>query len=270
MLSNSPNPRRATVTTWDTKLYLTFEEERNQPCRDLLARIRISAPARIVDLGCGPGNSTAILRARWEDADLTGVDSAPEMLASARQTASDVHWTLGDLRSWTPAGAYDLVFSNAALQWVPEHAGLIPRLWSWVAPGGALAFQVPVRTTPPAAWVRALERARARSGGDTAPLENVERSEVLSPAEYFELLAPTAARVDLWDTEYDHVLPGPDAIVEWTRGTALREYLARLADDATRTRFLSAYREEIRREYPLRHGGRVVFPFDRRFVLAYR
>lgn len=259
------------MAAWNSTQYLKFEKERNQPCVDLVQRISVAAPASIVDLGCGPGNSTQILRARWPAAQVTGVDSSEEMLATARRSHPSAEWSRADIREWVPTGSTAVVFSNAALQWLPDHRTLVPRLWSHVAPGGALAFQVPARTSPRAAWVEAFHAARATLGPSDGPEENVNESHVLRLEEYYDLLASAGAqRVDLWDTEYDHVLAGPDSVVEWTRGTALRPFLAGLAGEPERERFLSAYRREIERQYPTRTGGSVVFPFLRRFVVAYR
>lgn len=270
----NPNPRallgcRPMAGAWDARQYLRFEAERTQPCRDLVARIGLAAPRRIADLGCGPGNSAAVLRSRWPAAEITGVDSSSEMLAKARATDPSVRWEEADLERWTPRAPFDLLFSNAALQWLPDHPGLVSRWLPHVAPRGALAFQVPARPTPPAPWSMAIEEALAGVPGGSAAATDVAAENVLSLAQYYDLLAPSAERVDLWDTEYHHVLEGPADIVEWVRGTALRPVLARLPDDAARTRFLERYGAAIARRYPRRKGGRVIFPFLRRFVVAY-
>lgn len=255
---------------WDSRQYLRFEAERTRPCRDLVACIDLDSPHRIVDLGCGPGNSTAVLAARWPDSPLLGVDSSPDMLERARATSVRADWILADLHDWTPDGRFDLVFSNAALHWLPDHRTVIPRCFAWVSPGGALAFQVPARPVPPPPWVRALDTVRKRAPwagvtGDLAPESNV-----LPLEQYYDLLSPEARRLDLWDTEYHHILDGPEEIVEWTRSTALRPWLARLPDDDARARFLEDLTAEVAGQYPRRPDGRVVFPFLRRFVVAYR
>jgi trans-aconitate 2-methyltransferase len=233
-------------------------------------RIELDEPARIADLGCGTGTSTAALAERWSDARLLGVDSSRDMLAQARDSATRAEWLLADLAQWEPSDRFDLVFSNAALQWLPEHRTLLPRLFRWVASGGALAFQVPARPDPPPAWLRVIQQVRSRDPwrrelGDVAPVENV-----LPLAQYDAILGPLARRIDLWDTEYDHVLEGPDAVVEWIRGTALRPWLARLPEPDDRDRFLTELSQEMTRAYPPRANGKVLFPFLRRFVIAYR
>lgn len=256
------------MATWDPAQYLRFERERTQPCRDLVTRIELAPPHRIVDLGCGPGNSTAVLRARWPTSEIVGVDRSAEMLTAARRTDPTVRWVEADAASWTPDAPVDLLFSNAALQWVPDHARQFPRLFASVAPGGAFALQMPANTDEP--YQRAAVRLSA-SPTWSRFLGSLDLDfETEGPEFYFDRLAPLAGRIDLWDTRYVHVLAGPDEVVEWTVGTGLRPYLAALPDDAHRERFLAEYRAEIRREYPARSGGRVLFPFLRRFVVAYR
>lgn len=260
----------AAAPRWDSAQYLRFEAERTLPCRDLVRRIDLDAPARLLDLGCGPGTSTAVLLEQWPSARAIGVDSSEEMLARARSSGPRAEWVLADLRTWDPEAKLDLVFSNAVLQWVDDHPARIPRLWSWVGPGGALAFQVPARGEPPAAWVEALDELRRRPAWRSDAADDEARSNVLPLARYYDLLRPDARRVDLWDTEYDHVLDGPEAIVEWLRGTALRRWLERLDRPGDRDRFLAELTEEIRARYPRRSDGSVLFPFLRRFVVAYR
>jgi len=255
---------------WDSRQYLKFERERTLPSRDLVGRIDLAAPRRVVDLGCGPGNSTAVLRQRWPDADIVGVDSSAEMLDSARKSYPSIRWVQGDLKEWAPDGPCDLVFSNAALHWVPDHRGVLPRFWSWVAAGGALAFQVPARQSPPPAWLRALNAVCQRAPWRELLRDDEPPSPVLSLGEYYALLAPASRSVDLWETEYYHVFAGPEAIVEWVRGTALRSLLHRLGSDGRREEFLSEYAREVGLSYPRAPDGRVLFPFLRRFVIAYR
>jgi len=254
---------------WEPSRYLRYEEERTRPCIDLVRRIDLEAPRRIVDLGCGPGNSTAVLRDRWPRAHLTGIDSSSEMLARARASPVDATWKEADLRTWSPRGKMDLVFSNAALQWVPNHQTLIPRLLDRVASGGALAFQVPANDERPGSWraalARVVHRARWRARFPRPPA--LPRTESL--ATYYELLAPRSRRLDLWDTQYVHIMDGPEAIVDWVRGTGLRPWLDRLSDERERAAFLADLGRSFAREYPARSDDRTLFPFLRRFVVAH-
>lgn len=259
-----------TSEAWEAARYLTFESERTQPCRDLVARLGAVEPGTIVDLGCGTGSSTAVLRERWPHANILGVDSSAEMLDRARAALPSVRFEEGDLRSWVSEGPAGLVFSNAALQWVPDHPTELPRLWRQVAEGGALAFQVPVRGDPSPAWVEAWTNVLSRRPWvDHGPFDP-RASPVLGSTDYYRLLAPTARRVELWETEYVHVMAGPSAIVEWTRATALRPWLARLGDGARSKAFLEEYAREVARSYPPQPNGMLLFPFRRRFVAAYR
>ena len=255
---------------WDSRQYLLFERERMLPCLDLIRRIELDAPERVVDLGSGPGNSTAALKGRWPNARLTGVDSSEEMLDVARAADPTVEWVRDDIGRWDPRTEFDLVFSNAAFQWLPDHRELVPRLWRRVAPGGVLAFQVPAPGGERARWLGAIRKALDRPDWRGLLPNDPSRETVLTPAEYYELLRAGSRRLDLWDTEYCHILPGPLSVVEWTKGTALRPVLERLSTEEERVRFSSRYTTEIEREYPRQADGRVLFPFLRRFVLAYR
>lgn len=255
---------------WDSQQYLRFERERTLPCRELVRRLELERPARIVDLGCGPGNSTAELAARWPGAEISGVDSSPAMLEAARASPLRAEWVLSDLRAFRPSGGFDLVFSNAALQWVPDHAVEVPRLWSWVRPKGALAFQVPAPGPERDRWTDPLEELLGESSWRDRVASAPTPESVLSPGEYYRLLSGEAAQVELWDTLYVHVLRTPREVVEWAKGTALRPILERLPSDAVRDEFLARYATAIEAAYPPEPDGRVLFPFLRRFVVAYR
>lgn len=256
------------TSSWDSEQYLRFAEERTRPCRDLAARVAITAPRHIVDLGCGPGNSTAVLRERWPDADLTGVDTAPDMLARARLDHPTLRWEEGDIAAWRPGRKYDLVFSNAAFQWVPDHPTLLPRLLDHVADGGALAFQMPGNfDAAPHRLMREL--AASRSFRDVLG-DRVREWHVHDLADYYDILSGRAARLDLWATEYQHVLPEVAAIAEWYKGTGLRPFLDALPDEAERARFVAEYTALLAKEFVLRRDGKVIFPFRRVFVIAYR
>lgn len=258
------------MPSWDSRQYLKFEAERTRPSRDLVRRLELLAPRRAIDVGCGPGNSTAVVQERWPAAEVLGLDSSPEMLEVARRSGVPARWLLADVRRWVPEGRVDLVFSNAALQWLPEHDREIPRLFDWVAPGGALAFQVPAEGETPPGWVQALAAVH-RAPRWKALLPDWPRNyNVLPLSRYYDLLAPAARALDLWDTEYQHVLDGPDATVEWVAGAGLRPVLEKLPGEAERREFLQQFAREIPAYYPVRKDGKVLFPFLRRFVIAYR
>jgi trans-aconitate 2-methyltransferase len=259
------------MPNWDARQYLRFAEERTRPCRDLAAQIAISSPRQVIDLGCGPGNSTQVLAKRWPGAQLTGLDSSPEMIEAARQAVPSCRWAVGDIPSWTAANErpFDVVFSNAALQWVADHTTLYPRLLAQVAPGGALAVQVPYNIDSPG---HGIARSLAASAGWRShfPASGVREWHVHDAGFYYDLLAPHSARVELWETEYIHVLPAAEAIVEWYKGTGLRPFLEGLSSPDEREHFVADYLDQIRAAYPPRADGHVLFPFLRLFLIAYR
>lgn len=259
------------MPSWNSEQYLKFAPERTQPARDLAARVALASPARIIDLGCGPGNSTAVVAQRWPHAHVTGLDNSAAMLAQARSDFPGQTWREGSITAWR-AGEdeppCDLVFSNAALQWVPDHRREFPRLLAQVAPGGALAVQMPANLDSPAQRMMAeLASSPAWRVRFAAPPRTWQ---VHAPEFYYDVLAPHARNIELWTTEYHHVLENLDGIVEWYRGTGLRPWLDALPDEATRTQFLGAYRARLVPYFPERADGRVLFPFRRFFVIAYR
>ena len=252
--------------TWQPHVYLRFADERTRPAVDLAARVEVDSPNHVVDLGCGPGNSTRVIRNRWPTATVVGVDSSTEMLAAATADQPDVEWQRGDISTWNPATRYDVVFSNAALQWVPGHATVFPRLIAAVADGGALAVQMPAHFDSPVhRLIVATSQLPPWRERTTAARSSIA---VGRPGFYYDLLRPLVRRIDLWETEYVHQLDGAEAIVAWMRGTALRPYLAALGDD--RDEFERVLLDGLRAAYPKQADGRVLFPFRRLFVVAYR
>ncbi len=259
--------------SWDPKQYLKYSNERLRPAQDLLARVPGDAPRTIVDLGCGAGNVSALLADRWPHARITGVDNSSEMLAKARaSTAGDARfeWIEADIATWVPIAPMDVVYSNAALHWQDDHARLFPRLFDWVAPGGALAVQMPDNFAAPShtaiAEVVAAPRWRDRLGA-------LQRTWPVLPAgSYFRLLA-SAERVDAWTTEYLHVLPastdGVHPVVAWVKGTTLTPFLAAL-DASTQRAFMDDVSARVAPSYPALPDGRVLFAFRRVFVVASR
>lgn len=250
---------------WSPGQYLKFEDERSRPALDLLARVPLDRPGRIVDVGCGPGNSTEGLARRYPEAEIVGLDSSAEMLAAARERLPDRAFIQADIETWTPDRPFDLVFANAVFQWVPDHLAVIARLLESCPPGGVLAFQVPDNLDEP---THVLMAEVARSGPWRGRFATPIRREAIPPAAaYFDRLQPLAATVDIWRTAYHHVLEGPAAIVEWVRGTGLRPWLDRL-DASERAAYLDGYLERIAAAYPPLADGKVLLPFPRLFVVA--
>jgi trans-aconitate 2-methyltransferase len=251
---------------WNPQTYLAFADERTRPAAELLARVPDETPARVIDLGCGPGNSTALLRARWRDARIDGLDSSPDMLAQAKKAGIAANWIEADVAAWRAAAPYDVIYSNATYQWLGDHHVLLPRLVDFVKSGGSFAFQVPHNMDAPS---HVLMREVAGNGSWSVRLVNVREVAVLSPADYYAILRPHAVSVDIWETEYLHVLSGDDAVYHWVSGTGLRPFVQALAG-AERDAFIAAYKEKLLRAYPPRADGRTLFPFRRLFAVARR
>ena len=258
------------MPTWDSGQYLKFGNERTQPSIDLAARIALESPAKIIDLGCGPGNSTAVLARRWAHAQLTGLDSSSDMIATAQKQYPQWTWRAGDITNWSQSTSetFDVVFTNAALQWVPDHARLLPDLLTRVSRGGAFAMQVPGNYDAPA---HRIVRELAQSTG-WSPFfrEPVREWSVEELPFYYDTLAPNSVRLDLWATDYLHLMPNAAGIVEWYKGTGLRPFLDQLQNLTDQKRFLADYLSEITKAYPARSDGCVLFPFRRLFAIAYR
>jgi trans-aconitate 2-methyltransferase len=263
--------------SWDPAQYLKYASERLRPALDLAARVGVARPRSIVDLGCGAGNVTRILAERWPDAAITGVDNSAAMLLQARDAMPNetrLSWVEDDLARWAasaPESGVDLVYSNAALHWLDGHATLFPRLMALVAPGGALAVQMPSNFAAPShVLLNEIARGpkwRARLGALVRPVP------VAPAAQYFSWLEPLAQSVDAWTTEYLHVLPKADGglhpVIAWMKGTALTPFLAALDPESQRA-FVAECSERIAPAYPALRDGRVPYPFRRVFMVATR
>lgn len=250
--------------SWNPSLYLRFADLRTRPAADLLARVPVETPNRVVDLGCGPGNSTALLAARWPEAGLTGLDNSPAMLDEARASGVPAEWVLGDIAAWRPDAPCEVIFSNAALQWLDGLDALLPRLMGFVAPGGIFAFQVPANFDAPS---HALMREVAEDARWRAKLAGVRQFERLTPETCYALLKPSAAALDIWQTDYLQTLEGEDAVYRWVSGTGLRPFLDALAAEECAD-FIRLYKARLNAAYPPRDDGVTLFPFSRLFAVA--
>ena len=253
------------MSDWNPNLYRRFEGERTRPAMDLLSRVGIDDPKRVVDLGCGPGNSTEILRARYRDAAIVAVDNSPAMVDAGRVRVPSATFELGDAGAWSPEQPVDLMFANAVFHWLPDHASLLPRLATRIAPGGCLAFQVPDNLSEPSHLLM-REAAVAIGKADIVPAAEAERATIGTFDDYWAWLAPHFAHVELWRTTYVHPLESHDAVVTWLEATGLRPYLARLAEGDAKA-FRAKYREDIARAYKVTNG-RVLLQFPRLFAVA--
>jgi trans-aconitate 2-methyltransferase len=254
--------------SWSAAQYVKFEDERTRPAHDLVQRIPNHAVSRAADIGCGPGNSTEVLRYRFPHAHIVGVDSSPDMIDAARKRLPGIAFEVADIRQWRPEQPLDVILANAVLQWIPGHETLVPALIARLKPGGALAVQTPDNLDEPS---HLLMREVAGAGPWAAKLENAAKARAESHGAdwYFRLLRAHASRVDVWRTTYFHPLAGARAVVEWVKGTGLRPFIDPL-DESERAAYLARYEPAIAEAYPAEADGTVFLPFPRLFFVATR
>ncbi|HUX37789.1 MAG TPA: methyltransferase domain-containing protein [Rectinemataceae bacterium] len=251
---------------WNPARYLAYGRERARPAMDLVARIDRAEPRRILDLGCGPGNSAAILAARWPGAKIIGLDNSKAMIEAARRDFPEGEWILGDALTAPLEGPFDIVFSNAAFQWIPRHPALIARLAGLLAPEGILAVQAPRRgdmaVRKAIDEVGSRERWRGLVEGAELALNYRELDS------YYDILIGHFDEIELWQTSYFHVLEGAASVIDFVRTTALRPWLDRLPDEKARGDFEREVLEACSPSYPARPDGKILFPFARLFFVA--
>ena len=254
--------------SWSAAQYVKFEEERTRPVRDLVQRIPLIDAANAADIGCGPGNSTEVLRARYPEARIVGIDSSPGMIEAARKRLPEVAFEVADISEWRSEERLDVILANAVLQWIPGHETLLPALIARLKPGGALAAQMPDNLEEPS---HRLMREVASRGPWAAKLKDAAkaRAERHGAEWYFRLLRLHAPHVDLWRTTYFHPLAGAQAVVEWLKGTGLRPFLDPL-QSGEREAFLARYEAAVAKAYPPEADGTVLLPFPRLFFVAAR
>jgi trans-aconitate 2-methyltransferase len=256
------------LSDWHPEQYLAFADERTRAARDLLAQVPLRAARTVHDLGCGPGNSTALLVERFPAAIVTGIDNSPAMLEAARKACPAARFVAGDLANWMPEEAPDLLFSNAALQWVPDHLGVMARLASALPEGGVLAVQMPDNLMEPS---HQLMQAAAQQGPWAGKLSAAAAArEALPPVSAcYARLKPLLRRLDIWHTVYNHPLDGVDGIVSWLASTGLRPWLDPLGPEE-QADYLARYRALLAEAYPLQADGKALLRFPRLFILGVR
>jgi len=253
------------VTDWNPVQYLRYGNERLRPALDLMARIQVDSPEAVYDLGCGTGTITAILKERWPDAHVTGVDSSASMLERTPDMETGVTWQHADLNDWHPERPADVVYSNAALHWLDNHEQLFPRLMDTVKPGGVLAVQMPENFGAPSHTSIA---DTVREGAWRERLAPFQREHpVAEPSFYYDLISRLSSSIDMWETTYYHILQGEDPVMEWTKGSILRPLLDLLEEPEAGT-FLEMYRSQIALAYPQQPNGKTVLQFRRLFFMA--
>jgi len=255
--------------SWSAKQYVAFEDERTRPARDLLAAVPSVDARSAIDIGCGPGNSTELLVERFANATVRGVDSSTDMIEAARKRLPLVQFDTVDIGTWDESGPFDVIFANAVLQWLPDHATLLPALVNKLASGGSLAIQMPDNLNEPS---HRLMREVAADGPWASKLADAagQRTEMASASDYYSMLRPHCARVDVWRTTYHHPLAGgASGVVEWFKGSGLRPFLEPL-DEAEKAQYLKQYLAAIEQAYPTLSDGSVLLPFPRLFLVATR
>lgn len=255
-----------TKPDWNPDLYLKFNKERIQPSIDLVSRIAINNPKYIVDIGCGPGNSTQILVERWPQARVIGLDNSPSMIEKAQKDYPNQEWYVLDAGKDIILDTFDVVFSNATIQWIPNHEKLLGKMDVWLKPKGVLAIQIPMFWDMPIgnAILKVAEEDRwialTSSVKELFTIHHYNR--------YYDILSSLFRTVDMWETHYMHVMESHESILEMIRSTGLKPYLGALQTDADKADFESQVLQHIRSDYPLQKNGKVLFPFKRLFFVA--
>ncbi|WP_445179438.1 trans-aconitate 2-methyltransferase [Pseudomonas sp. McL0111] len=255
--------------SWSAKQYVAFEDERTRPARDLLAAIPTTDARSVVDIGCGPGNSTELLVQRFQGAKVSGLDSSPDMIEAARKRLPQLQFEVAQIDRWADEGPFDVIFANAVLQWLPDHASLLPALASKLAPGGSLAIQMPDNLNEPS---HRLMREVAADGPWASKLAGAagQRTEMATASTYFSMLRAHCTRVDVWRTTYHHQLAGgASGVVEWFKGSGLIPFLNPLTE-TERAQYLEQYLAAVEKAYPTLEDGSVLLPFPRLFIVATR
>jgi trans-aconitate 2-methyltransferase len=262
------NKEETIMGDWNPDQYLKFKNERTQPSMDLVSRIKIEKADFIIDIGCGPGNSTQILRQKWPSSQIVGIDRSEEMIKKAREDYPDQKWFTADAASFKSDLLYDIVFSNAVLQWIPHHEILVPTLFKLVQSKGALAVQIPANQESP------LHKALLSVSLNDPWHRYTEGCEKLfhyqSSDYYYNLLAPLATEIEQWETTYYHILPSHQGLIEWYKGTGMRPFLDRIPGAVSKMKFENEVLEKCKDNYKIQNNGKILYPFNRIFFIAYR
>jgi trans-aconitate 2-methyltransferase len=254
------------MADWSAEQYLKFEDERTRPPRDLLAQVPLADARKVVDIGCGPGNSTELLVKRWPQAAVTGIDTSADMLRQARERLPAQKFIETNVAHWAPPENTDVLFANAIFQWVPGHLKQLQRLTGALPRGGVLAVQMPDNLDEP---VHVLMREVAQTGPWREQLADKARMRdaLPTPGGYYDALRPLCSRLEIWHTIYNHVLDDAAAVVEWVKGTGLRPFLDPL-EAPERKQYLAEYAARVAAAYPPQRDGKVLLRFPRLFTVV--
>lgn len=255
------------MSDWNARQYLKFKNDRTQPAIDLVARLNCDAPAKALDVGCGPGNSTAVLKARFPKARVIGADFSENMVETAKKDNPELEFIRCDISADIDSlpHDFDIVFSNACLQWVPDHPSLLPRLMSLLKPGGFLAVQIPMNYQEP---IHRIIESTISYSPWTELIPYMRLFHTLSQEQYFDILSDISTDFTIWQTTYLHRLPSHQAIMEWYSSTGLRPYLDAAVTKEARDDFYQEVFRQVRDEYPVQKNGEVIFRFPRFFFIA--
>lgn len=252
------------MSDWDVDGYLKFESQRNRPIEDLISRIPIQKPEMILDMGCGPGNSTKILQKHFPEARIKGIDRSETMLERARQELPNLEWILADISEFHPHLECDIIFSNATLQWIPDVEQILQMWFSLLSPGGVIAVQVPENRNAPI--VKAMAKVHELDSWNK--YQPISLPSYRPAFHYYEILAPFASEIDLWETTYFHRLGSLQEMIDWYRVTGMKPYLEGLPDSKARLQFETEVLNECRSSYRQSQDGFFLFPFQRTFFVA--
>jgi trans-aconitate 2-methyltransferase len=254
------------MTDWNAQQYLKFEDERTRPARDLLAQVPLQEARKVVDIGCGPGNSTELLVRRWPQASVTGVDTSADMLRQARERLPGHTFIEANIAHWAPSAGTDVLFANAVFQWVPDHIRQLKRLVSTLARGGVLAVQMPDNLDEPS-HILMREVAQLEPWRKQLSKAVELRDALPKPGGYYDALRPLCARIEIWHTIYNHVLDDAASVVEWVKGTGLRPFVDPL-EPPERKAYLTEYTARIAASFLPQADGKVLLRFPRIFIVA--
>ena len=264
----SHHKKRCILKKWNPESYLKFANERTQPSYDLASRIAVKNPAKIADLGCGPGNSTAVLKEKWPQAQIIGLDNSAEMIEKAQKLYPHDVWVLSNVTDWKPTEEFDIIFSNAVFHWLPNHETLLKDLFAFLNPGGALAVQIPANFDSPMHYAMICESKMPEWNG---LFENCEKEFTVHGVDfYYDQLSLLSDQVFIWETIYYHVMASCQDLIDWHASTGMKVFLEKLAGEEQKNRFKNRVLENIRSQYPAQQDKKILFPFKRLFFIAYR